>query len=427
MKPPAPTDGSKDSEIPSNPAPEFRIVPSQVAERDAGRDENVIARFPQAARGDDRGMVVELADGIAHGLNNVLAPLLMGIHLLKKQHADDVSQELLKNMEISARRGAALVEEVLSFAQQAGSQRSSIQPGNLVMEVFETVTDSFPKSIRPELNLDLNLWNIAGDPAQLREALLNLCANARDAMPEGGQLILSAQNVMLDEGFAGMPPEASPGAHVVIEVRDTGAEMSPKAPESFSEPFCAAPAGSGCLGLTASLEIVRGLGGFVHGQSAPWKGSAFKVYLPASADEVFPPDSARPVKYSRGNGELVLVVDDDAPIRTVTQHALEAFGYRVLLASNGSDAAAIYTARKEEIAVVLMDMMMPVVDGPTAIRMLEAMNPGVRIIATSGIKSNQEVASAISPTVKSFLVKPYNAETLLKEVASALGGGEAAA
>jgi two-component system cell cycle sensor histidine kinase/response regulator CckA len=427
MNPSEPRENSKQS----NPTPEFRVVPMHAAERDPapGAGASRFGQFPTAARGRDRMMVVELADGIAHGINNVLAPLLMGIHLLRKQHGDNVSQELLNNMEFSARHGAALVEQVLSFAHRAEGERSEIQPRQVVMEVFDTVAETFPKSIKPELNLDLNLWTITSDAAQLREALLNLCVNAGDAMPEGGQLILSAQNAVLDERLAGLPPEASPGPYVVIEVRDTGDGLAPETLEKMFEPFLTAPDSGNAAArrLSTSMEILRGLGGFIRSHSEPGKGSSFKVYLPTCAGEGLQAGGEAHAEYSRGNGELVLVVDDDAPIRTVTQHALEAFGYRVLLAANGSDAAAIYTARKEEIAVVLMDMMMPVMDGPAAIRVLEAMNPRVRIIATSGIKSNQEVASAISPTVKSFLAKPYNAETLLKEVASALGGGKAAA
>ena len=370
-----------------------------------------------------------LADGLAHDLNNVLAPMLMGVHLLKQKHKDDASQELLDTMEFSARRGAALVEQVLSFAHGPEGQRSMIQPRHLITEAFATMMESFPKSINPELHLEMNLWNVTGDPAQLRLVLLNLCANARDAMPDGGQLILSAENAILEERSAGATSGAGAGPHVVIQVRDTGAGMSQETIERIFDPFFTTREfGKGAgLGLSTSLGIVRSHGGFIHVKSEPGKGSAFKVHLPAAASGKLPADNECPAEYSHGNGEMVMVVDDDAPIRTVTQQALEAFGYRVLLASNGSDAAAIYAARQEEIAVVLMDMMMPAPDGPATIRMLASMNPGVRIIATSGIQSNQHVARTISPTVKCFLPKPYNAETLLRVVASALGAGKAAA
>ena len=370
-----------------------------------------------------------LADGIAHDLNNVLAPMLMGIHLLKQKHEDNASQELLSTMEFSARRGAALVEQVLSFAHGAEGQRSMIQPKHLVIEAFETVMESFPKSIKPELDLELNLWNITSDPAQLRKVLLSLCENARDAMPDGGRLILSAENTILDERSAAKIPGASSGPHVVIQVRDTGVGMTRDILEKIFDPFFTTREfgkGTG-LGLSTSLGIVRNHGGFIAAKSEPGKGSAFRVHLPAAASGKLRADDDRQAEYSRGNGELVLVVDDDAPIRTVTQQALEAFGYRVLLASNGSDAAEIYTARQAEIAVVLMDMMMPVLDGPATIRRLAAMNPRVRIIATSGIQSNREVARTISPAVKRFLPKPYNAETLLRVVASIVGADKAAA
>jgi signal transduction histidine kinase len=370
-----------------------------------------------------------LADGIAHDLNTVLAPMLMGIHLLRQKHKDNASDELLSTMEFSARRGAALVEHILSFANGAEGQRSMIQPRRLITEAFETVMETLPKTIAPEMDLELNLWNITSDPAELRTVLLNLCANARDAMPQGGQLILSAANTVLDEFSAWATPGASSGPHVVIQVRDTGAGMSKEILERIFDPFFTTrdfAKGAG-LGLSTSLGIIRSHGGFIQVQSEPGKGSTFKVHLPAAATGKLPMGDERRAEYARGNGELVMVVDDDQPIRTVTQQALEAFGYRVLLASNGSDAAAMYAGRQAEIAVVLMDMIMPVLDGPATIQMLASMNPEVRIIATSGKQSNQQVAKTISPTVKSFLPKPYNSETLLRAVASTLGAGTAAA
>ena len=370
-----------------------------------------------------------LANGIAHDLNIVLAPMLMGIHLLQQKHQDNASDELLSTMEFSARRGAALVEQILSFAHGAEGQRSMIQPRHLITETFESVMETLPKTIAPELDLELNLWNITSDPAELRTVLLNLCANAREAMPQGGQLILSAANTMLDERSAGVTPGASTGPHVVIQVRDTGAGMSREIREKIFDPCFTTrePAMGAGLGLSASLGIIRSHGGFIEVQSEPGKGSTFKVHLPATARGKLPAAKESRAEYARGNGELVIVVDDDPPIRTVTQQALEAFGYRVLLASNGSDAAAMYAGRQAEIAVVLMDMIMPVLDGPATIQMLASMNPEVRIIATSGKQSNQQVARTISPTVKSFLPKPYNPETLLRAVASTLGAGTAAA
>jgi CheY-like chemotaxis protein len=205
--------------------------------------------------------------------------------------------------------------------------------------------------------------------------------------------------------------------------------MSPEILEKIFDPFFTTREfGKGAgLGLSTSLGIVRSHGGFIQVESEPGKGSTFKVHLPAAATGNLPAAGERRANFSRGSGELVMVVDDDAPIRTVTQQALESFGYRVLLASNGSDALAVYEAHQAEIEIVVMDMMMPVLDGPATIRLLSAMNPGVRIIATSGIKSNQEVARTISPSVKMFLPKPYNAESLLRAVASIIGASQIAA
>jgi CheY-like chemotaxis protein len=257
---------------------------------------------------------------------------------------------------------------------------------------------------------------IVGDPTQLHQVLVNLCLNARDAMPNGGTLSLHAENVELDAQYAGLNPEASPGPHIFLQVEDNGVGMAPEILEKIFDPFFTTKeVGKGTgLGLSTSAAIVKSHGGFIHAYSEPGKGSKFKIYLPA---KIGPPSETTAVQMAelpRGNGELILVIDDEASARQITSQTLEAFGYRVVVASDGADALAIYANQRNEIAVVLTDMMMPVMDGAATIRVLRRMNPELPIIAASGLSANGYVARATSLGVKHFLPKPFTAEALLK-------------
>ena len=222
--------------------------------------------------------------------------------------------------------------------------------------------------------------------------------------------------MMLDEHYAGMNEEAKPGPHIIIAVEDTGTGMPPEVIDRIFEPFFTTKElgkGTG-LGLSTTLAIVKSHGGFVRVYSEVGMGTTFRVYLPAQTTRSSrDADLAQP-ELPRGNGELVLVVDDEAAVRQITRQTLEAFGYRVLLASDGAEAAAIFASRKQDIAVVLTDMMMPLMDGPMTIQVLIRIDPQVRIIAASGLNSNGMVAKAASAGVRHFLPKPYTAETLLK-------------
>ncbi len=261
-----------------------------------------------------------------------------------------------------------------------------------------------------------------GDPTQLHQVLLNLCVNARDAMPGGGTLKLSACNLMLDERCTELSSEAKPGPHVLIEVQDTGSGMPPDVLERIFEPFFTTKElgkGTG-LGLSTTLAIIKGHHGFLRVQSEMGEGSKFQLYLPASDAENIKNTQSAEAELPHGNGELVLVVDDELSVRQVVKQTLEVFGYRVLLAVDGVEASTVFTAQQKEIAVVLTDMMMPVMDGLATIQVLMRMNPEVRIIAASGLSVKDMVARATSAGVKHFIPKPYSAETLLKTLALVL-------
>jgi len=365
------------------------------------------AQYLRAQRMESIGT---LAGGIAHDLNNVLAPIMMSIDLLKLQEKDARRLSILTTIEGSAKRGAEMVQQVLSFARGVEGQRLEVQVGHLLREIEKIANETFPKNIQVRCDVPSDLGVVQGDPTQLHQVLLNLCVNARDAMPGGGTLTLAASNLMLDEQYAGMNIEARLGPHVRIVVADNGTGMPPEVLERIFEPFFTTKElgkGTG-LGLSTSIAIIKGHGGFVRVESQEGLGAQFHVYLPAQVAAGAEAVEVAPVQLPCGHGELVLVIDDEAAVRDITRDTLEAFGYRVVLAANGVEATSIYVARQQEIAVVLTDMMMPLMDGPMTIQVLLRLNPQARIIAASGLKDKP-----LNPGVKHFIPKPYTAETLL--------------
>ncbi|MEN3939730.1 PAS domain S-box protein [Prosthecobacter sp. SYSU 5D2] len=363
-----------------------------------------------------------LAGGIAHDLNNVLAPIMMSIELLKMEEQDVMRRSILDTIELSAQRGADMVKQVLSFARGMEGQQLEVQVGQMIRDIEKITRDTFPKDILLHSEVDAGLWAVQGDATQLHQVLLNLCVNARDAMPDGGLLTVMATNTVLDASYAAMNPDAREGPYVNIQVEDSGAGMSPQVVERIFEPFFTTKElgkGTG-LGLSTTLAIIKSHGGFIRVQSEPGRGSRFQVYLPALTAQGAMVPALPEQSLPRGTGECILVVDDEAAVRQITQQTLEAFGYRVLVAADGSEAIAIYATRQKEITAVLTDMMMPEMDGPAVIRVVKRMNPAVKVIAASGLNAASMIAKATEEGVRHFIPKPYTAETLLTVVKTVL-------
>ncbi len=366
-----------------------------------------------------------LAGGIAHDLNNLLAPIVLGVDLLKHYGASPRSLPVLENMARSAKRGTDLVRQVLTFARGVEGTRIAMQVLSIIREVEDIATSTFPKNITIESDIATDLWLVTADPSQINQVLLNLCVNARDAMPDGGRLDLVAKNVEIDAQYATMDHGAIPGRYVMVQVTDSGCGMPQLIIDRIFEPFFTTKElgkGTG-LGLSTVIGIVRSHGGFVNVYSEPGKGSVFKVYLPALAegtDEIAPDPELGALP--RGNGELILVVDDEASILEITRQTLEMFGYKVITAEDGAQAIGLYAMQREAIAVVLTDMMMPVMDGPALIAALYRINPAVSIIAASGLNANGNAVRAATAGVKHFLAKPYSAETMLRMLKTVLAG-----
>jgi PAS domain S-box-containing protein len=377
------------------------------------------AQFLRAQRLESIGT---LAGGIAHDLNNVLAPVLMGVELLRSENIDEDTEETLKVIEDSARRGATLVKQVLSFARGMEGRKVDVRVDLVLEEVVRIARDTFPREITIQSEWKAGLWKINGDPTQIHQVLLNLCVNARDALVNRGWIKISAANIELDEQYAALVPEASPGYHVVLEVEDNGAGMEAQVLDKIFDPFFTTKEldrGTG-LGLSTSLGIVRGHGGYIRVYSEPGKGTQFKIYLPAKPEpstEVVGDETLVPV---RGKGELILVVDDEESVRVITGRTLESHGYKVLLAEDGADALRVYSEHADEIAAVLTDIMMPIMDGVATIQVLRRLNPKLPIIAASGLTSNGKEAKVARLGVKWVLSKPYGSRELLQALDDAL-------
>ena len=392
-----------------------------VISTDVTEKKKLEAQFLRAQRLESIGT---LAGGIAHDLNNVLAPILISIDLFRIDETNPERLDLLRSIEKSAQHGAELVRQVLSFARGMEGDFVELDLRHIARDLQQILRDTFPKNIDFALKSARDLWTVRADATQVHQVLMNLFVNARDAMPGGGRLTLALENIVIDDANMSVNPDAKVGPFVVMQVEDTGAGIPPEIRERIFDPFFTTKeVGKGTgLGLATVLTIVKGHGGFIDVHSVPGKGSKFSVYLPVgSAAGPAEVAAAENKRLPQGNGELVLLADDEESVRYVTRKTLERFGYRVILASNGAEAVALYARHRPDVAVVLIDMAMPIMDGPAAIVALRSINPEVKIVCSSGHVSNGDVTKALGAGGQHFVSKPYTAEALLKVLAQALG------
>ena len=355
-----------------------------------------------------------LAGGIAHDLNNILAPILMSVQLLKLQISSPQGQQWLEILEDSTRRGSELIKQVLSFARGLDGEHGVLQIRHLIKEIKKIVEEIFPKSIDIYADVSRDLWAVCGDATHLHQVLMNLSVNARDAMPKGGILTIKAENLVITENDAELQMDVQPGSYVVVTVSDTGNGIAPEILDRIFEPFFTTKeVGKGTgLGLSTVIGIIKSHKGFITVSSKLGKGSEFKVYLPSveAAVDLYEEEWELPM----GNGELILVVDDEAAIREITKSSLKTYGYQVLTAKDGVEAIALYVEHKNDISLVLVDMMMPVLDGANTIRTLQKINPQVKTIASSGLVSGTHFQEIGNTSANKFLAKPYTTQELLE-------------
>ncbi|MHB9005978.1 MAG: ATP-binding protein [Limisphaerales bacterium] len=361
-----------------------------------------------------------LASGVAHDLNNVLAPILMAAPLLRSPMSAEQLESFVSLIETNAQRGADIVKQLVMFGRGVQGERITLQLRHLFKDLLRMVKETFPRNVQVETRLPAELWPVCGDLTQLYQVFLNLGVNARDAMPRGGTIRFSATNLWLDEARAAANPGAHPGPYVALSVADTGLGMTREVMDRIFEPFYTTKEygqGTG-LGLPTTMGIVKSHGGFITVESSLGKGSQFVVHLPALPNAPAPVEKPESGSRLHGHGQLILVVDDEPGVRKVLRAALEGHGYQVVTAVDGADGLASFVKRRTDIALVVADIMMPVMDGEVFVRTIRRLNPQSRVVVCTGDMASpvqrQRLQRLQELRVDRIVPKPFTAEEILQ-------------
>jgi len=370
-------------------------------------------QFMRSQRLESLGVLIS---GIAHDLNNALSPILIGVDILRKYPE---KEDILKTIEVSAKRGADMVKQVLAFARGNDANKTTIRIESLAREMGKIVNDTFPKNIHCDVKTTGEAWALMGQATPLYQVLLNLCVNARDAMPEGGTLTLAVANEHVDSDTAKRYPDAKIGDYVSVSVADTGSGIPPEEMDKIFRPFYTtkSPGKGTGLGLSTSLNIIKNHGGFLAVNSEVGRGTEFKFYLPAITEQTSktPAGAGLPM----GDGEGVLVVDDEAIVLVIARTALENYGYRVFTAANGLEAVSLLNEKSQSVSLVITDMVMPLMSGLATATTMRRIKPDVKIIAAG--ESESEVTDTMERLkIEAFLGKPFTVDKLIRTVQSVL-------
>ena len=363
-----------------------------------------------------------LAGGIAHDFNNILQVIQSNAELIAiKAPEHDVIRPIIDRITQAAARGGDLVRHLLTFSQRFEKERQPVDLNNTIVQIQEFLSRIIPKMIEFRFILKPDLWDVSASPVQAEQILMNLVVNARDAMPEGGLLTISTDNVVLDEDYCRRHPEAAPGEYVRMTVADTGVGIDPATMNHIFEPFFTTKKmGQGAgLGLSVVYGIVTAHNGVVACASQPGRGTEFRVHLPRLIDAPRPapkPDQGRP----GGGDETVFLVDDEEHIRQVAAEILARYGYKVIVAEDGLQAMEIYRRKAGEIDLVILDLIMPGQGGRQCLEQILAQNPEARVLVASGFSAEAEAEDVLKMGAIGFVSKPYRINYLLTKVRQAL-------
>lgn len=364
-----------------------------------------------------------LVSGIAHDMKNMLVPICTGVQILRERPEGVEPGSILKTMEAATQRCVEMIKQMLAFARGGEIDRTFINPNQLVNEMARMIRDTFPREVQCEVQVDRDTASVWGYSTQLHQVLLNLCVNARDAMPRGGTLKLSVANEPITAEAAAARPGVEPGNYVRISVADTGVGIPAEQLNKIFEPFFTTkPSDKGTgLGLSTSLNIVKNHGGFMTVDSQVGVGTEFVFHLPAAARAATPVIAGENRALPAGAGECLLIVDDEAATLAIMRMALENYNYQVLTASNGMEAITYFTQQPESVSLVITDLMMPHMGGSEVIASLRKIRPEVKIIMASGSEKEMDgILEACRPDA--FIAKPFTNETLLRTVQNVLAG-----
>jgi len=403
---------------PGGPVTHYISVKTEITEKKRLQDQLL-----RSQRSESLGT---LAGGIAHDLNNILLPITLATDVLKAKQTESDALSLLDTISTCTKRAADMVRQVLSYARGVEGRRVEVQLRHLVREMEKIIKETFPRNISIAVHLPARFPLVEGDPTQIQQVLMNLCINARDAMPTGGTITLAVRSLFVDESLAVQHNKGRSGDFVLIEVEDSGEGIKPDIMDRLFEPFFTTKElgkGTG-LGLSTVQSIVHSHHGFLAVSSRLHHGSRFQVYLPSlafTAQEQMPVEENAP---PRGQGELVMVVDDEKEFCHIARQILESHGYRCLVAHDGAEAVSLYASHRFEIKLVLTDVMMPLMDGSQMIQVIKRINPEVRIISSSG-HAPEERLVAVASACSHFLPKPYESGKLLRKIREVLDDADA--
>jgi PAS domain S-box-containing protein len=364
-----------------------------------------------------------LASGLAHDLNNVLAPIMMAVQFIKDNTEDDGMRTCFQTLETCSRRGADIIRQVLMFARGVEGERILLNPKHLIQEMQRIANETFPRAIEISTRISKQPCVLLGDATQIQQVIMNLCVNARDAMPRGGLLTIALDKQELDAAGAAIHPKAKAGSYVVISVADTGTGIPAELLDKIFDPFFTTkPLGQGTgLGLPTVLGIAENHGGFIHLETKPGAGTTFHVYIPAAPGEAAAENRFGAAELVKGGGELIMVVDDEPSVRKLASAILIRGGYRTVTAGEGREGLKVFEEQRREIKLVVSDLMMPQLDGPGMLRELRQLQPEIKCIIITGLGEENRIAEAKAAGADLILNKPFSADQLLTDVKQLLG------